>query len=79
MPEFTATATTVAGRNGHVESSDGVLKHDLTLPKELGGPGQGRTPPIRRQLFAAGYSACFGGAVGAVAAAEKVKARRSFA
>jgi osmotically inducible protein OsmC len=72
MPEYTAHATTVAGRNGHVESSDGVLKLDLTLPKEVGGPGKpDATNP--EQLFAAGYSACFGGAVGAVAAAEKVK------
>ncbi len=72
MPEFTATATTVAGRNGHVETSDGVLKHDLTLPKALGGPGkENATNP--EALFAAGYSACFGGAVGAVAASEKIK------
>ena len=72
MPEYTAHASTTAGRNGHVESSDGVLKHDLSLPKEIGGPGKpGATNP--EQLFAAGYSACFGGAIGAVAAAEKVK------
>ena len=72
MPEYTAHATTVAGRNGHVKSSDGVLEHDLTLPKEIGGPGKaGATNP--EQLFAAGYSACFGGAISAVAAAEKVK------
>lgn len=72
MPEYTAHATTAAGRNGHVKSSDGVIEHDLTLPKEVGGPGKaGATNP--EQLFAAGYSACFGGAVGAVAAAEKVK------
>ena len=72
MPEYTAHATTIAGRNGHVESSDGILKLDLTLPKEIGGPGKpGATNP--EQLFAAGYSACFGGAVSAVAAAEKVK------
>ena len=72
MPEYTAHATTIAGRNGHVESSDGVLKLDLTLPKEVGGPGKpDATNP--EQLFAAGYSACFGGAVGAVASAEKVK------
>ena len=72
MPEYTAHATTAAGRNGHVKSSDGALVHDLTLPKEIGGPGKaGATNP--EQLFAAGYSACFGGAIGAVAAAEKVK------
>ena len=72
MPEYTAHATTVAGRNGHVKSSDGILEHDLTLPKEIGGPGKaGATNP--EQLFAAGYSACFGGAISAVAGAEKVK------
>ena len=72
MPEYTAHASTKAGRNGHVESSDGVLKLDLSLPKEVGGPGKsGATNP--EQLFAAGYSACFGGAISAVAAAEKVK------
>jgi osmotically inducible protein OsmC len=72
MPEYTAHATTIAGRNGHTESDDGVIKHDLTLPKELGGAGKpGATNP--EQLFAAGYSACFGGAIAAVAGAEKIK------
>ena len=71
MPEYTAHASTVAGRNGHVDSSDGVVKLDLTMPKELGGPAKpGATNP--EQLFAAGYSACFGSAIGAVAGAEKV-------
>ena len=69
---YTAIATTVAGRNGHVKSSDGVLEHDLTLPKEVGGPGKaGATNP--EQLFAAGYSACFGSAIMAVAGAGKIK------
>ena len=57
--------------DGHVKSSDGVLEHDLTLPKEIGGPGKaGATNP--EQLFAAGYSACFGSAISAVAGAEKI-------
>ncbi len=43
MPEYTAHASTTAGRNGHVESSDGVLKHDLTLPKESAA----RARPVR--------------------------------
>lgn len=69
---YTASATTVAGRNGHVESSDGLLKFDLSFPKELGGPGKsGATNP--EQLFAAGYSACFGGAIGVAAAGQKVR------
>lgn len=72
---YTASATTVAGRNGHVESSDGLVKFDLTLPKELGGPGKpNSTNP--EQLFAAGYSACFGSALDAVSKAEKVAVER---
>ena len=71
MAEYTAHATTVAGRNGHVETDDGAVKHDLTMPKELGGAAKpGATNP--EQLFAAGYSACFGSAIGAVASADKV-------
>ena len=54
---YTASATTTGGRNGHVESSDGVLDLDLTMPKEMGGQGGSATDP--EQLFAAGYSACF--------------------
>ena len=54
---YTASATTTGGRNGHVESSDGVLDLDLTMPKEMGGQGGSATNP--EQLFAAGYSACF--------------------
>jgi lipoyl-dependent peroxiredoxin len=69
---YTAIATTVAGRNGHVESSDGLVKFDLSIPKELGGPGKaGATNP--EQLFAAGYSACFGSAIALVAAHTKLK------
>lgn len=72
MPEYTAKATTTAGRNGHVDTADGLLHLDLTVPKELGGPGkQGATNP--EQLFAAGYSACFGGAIAYVAGQEKIK------
>lgn len=71
---YTASATSVAGRTGHVESSDGVVKVDLAMPKELGGTGKaGATNP--EQLFAAGYSACFGGALGLVAGQEKVQLR----
>jgi len=69
---YTATATAKAGRNGHVETSDGLLKLDLSVPKSMGGPGNpGASNP--EQLFAAGYSACFGGAVDFVASRDKVK------
>jgi osmotically inducible protein OsmC len=69
---YTAEATsTGAGRLGHVASSDGVLAHDLSIPKELGGPGGGGTNP--EQLFAAGYAACFHSALQNVARREKTK------
>ncbi len=58
---YTASATTSGGRNGHVESSDGVLELDLAMPEEMGGEGGSGTNP--EQLFAAAYSACFGQAL----------------
>ena len=64
-----------AGRLGHVASSDGVLEHDLSIPKEMGGPGGAGTNP--EQLFAAGYAACFHSALQAVARKEKVSVRDS--
>ena len=61
-PLFTATATATGGRNGHTQSSDGMVKADLSVPKEMGGPGKpGTATP--EHLFAAGYAACFGGAL----------------
>jgi osmotically inducible protein OsmC len=63
MPEpiYTAEATsTGGGRTGHVRSSDGIIDQELKAPKEMGGPG-GATNP--EQLFAAGYAACFHGAM----------------
>lgn len=62
---YTAQATTHGGRDGHVESSDGVLDLDLTRPQEMGGEGGSGTNP--EQLFAAGYSACFESALRLVA------------
>jgi len=62
---YTATATVVGGRQGHGRSSDGKLDFDLSVPKEMGGPGGDGTNP--EQLFALGYSACFLGAVHHVA------------
>ncbi|HEX3346798.1 MAG TPA: organic hydroperoxide resistance protein [Acetobacteraceae bacterium] len=73
MAEYTATATTLGGRNGHVESSDGLIKLDLSVPKAIGGPGKPNTSNPE-ELFAAGYSACFGGAVEYAARLEKVQA-----
>lgn len=68
---YTAHATSTGGRAGTSESSDGRLKLQLSTPKALGGDdGPGTNP---EQLFAAGYSACFIGAMKAVAANQKIK------
>ena len=68
---YTAQATANEGRDGRVESSDGVIKVDLTKPKGLGGSEKpGTTNP--EQLFASGYSACFAGAIAFVANQKKV-------
>jgi osmotically inducible protein OsmC len=73
MPDYVAHATTIGGRNGQVETSDGLVKADLSVPKIIGGPGkEGATNP--EQLFAAGYSACFGGSVEYAAYLEKERA-----
>lgn len=61
-PLFTATATATGGRNGHTQSSDGVVSADLSVPKAMGGPGKPNTA-TPEHLFAAGYAACFGGAI----------------
>jgi lipoyl-dependent peroxiredoxin len=58
---YTGRATTVAGRAGHTQTDDGKINFDLSPP---GSNGPGTNP---EQLFACGYSACFGGAVEAVA------------
>ncbi|MCE0724667.1 MULTISPECIES: organic hydroperoxide resistance protein [Legionella] len=66
---YTATARTHGGRNGHIETSDGLLRLDLAKPKELGGAGGGTNP---EELFAAGYSACFESAMRHVASLQKI-------
>ena len=67
---YTTQASATGGRAGHAVSKDGVLDVTLTVPKELGGDGARGTNP--EQLFAAGYSACFLGALKFVAGKEKV-------
>ncbi|OLR94304.1 organic hydroperoxide resistance protein [Actinokineospora bangkokensis] len=67
--EAKATATG-GGRSGHVRSEDGVLDFDLAVPKSMGGPGGDKPNP--ELLFAAGYSACFHGALQVVARQAKV-------
>jgi Ohr subfamily peroxiredoxin len=66
---YTAHATSTGGRTGRTRSSDGAIELELSTPKELGGAGGAGTNP--EQLFAAGYSACFIGALKAVAARQK--------
>ncbi|MDL5368140.1 organic hydroperoxide resistance protein [Xanthomonas sp. NCPPB 2654] len=68
---YTAHATATGGREGRAVSSDKALDVKLSTPRELGGAGGDGTNP--EQLFAAGYSACFIGAMKAVAAQDKLK------
>ena len=67
---YRAYAEATGGRDGRAISSDGVLDVELTTPKELGGAGGQGTNP--EQLFAAGYSACFIGAMKFVAGRDKL-------
>ncbi|MFC0337527.1 peroxiredoxin, Ohr subfamily [Kushneria avicenniae] len=68
---YRASAQATGGREGRAVSSDEKLDVVLSTPKELGGNGGNGTNP--EQLFAAGYSACFLGALKHVAAQEKVR------
>ncbi|WP_405204621.1 organic hydroperoxide resistance protein [[Kitasatospora] papulosa] len=65
---YTAVATAENGRDGRVSTDDGALDVVVNPPKAMGGSGAGTNP---EQLFAAGYSACFQGALGVVARQEK--------
>ena len=67
---YRASAEATGGRDGRAVSSDGILDVKLTAPKELGGAGGEGTNP--EQLFAAGYSACFIGAMTFVAGRDKL-------
>lgn len=64
---FTAQAKAIGGRNGHVTSENGVLDHKLVMPKGKEQTSEGTNP---EQLFAAGYAACFDGALNLVASKE---------
>ncbi|WP_432064839.1 organic hydroperoxide resistance protein [Streptomyces sp. C10-9-1] len=66
---YTAVATAHNGRDGRVATDDGSLDVVVNPPKAMGGSGSGTNP---EQLFAAGYSACFQGALGVVARQENV-------
>ncbi|MGW9341674.1 organic hydroperoxide resistance protein [Streptomyces albidoflavus] len=71
---YTAVATAENGRDGRVATDDGKLDVVVNPPKEMGGSGAGTNP---EQLFAAGYSACFQGALGVVARAAKADIKGS--
>lgn len=66
---YTAHASATGGRDGRATTSDGQLDAKLAVPKEMGGAGNGLNP---EQLFAAGYSACFLGAIRFVAGQQKI-------
>jgi osmotically inducible protein OsmC len=73
-PVFTAVASVTGGRNGHAEAEDHSVSVNLSVPKAMGGPGKpGTTTP--EHLFAAGYAACFGGAIDYVATQKKKNAK----
>jgi len=67
-PLYTAHATATGGRDGRATTPDGSLNLTLATPKELGGNGAGNNP---EQLFAAGYAACFIGAMKFAATQDK--------
>lgn len=67
---YSAKVTTDGGRKGQTTSDDGVLDLQLSMPKSLGGEGGAYTNP--EQLFAAGYSACFGSALEMMAKNAKI-------
>jgi osmotically inducible protein OsmC len=75
-PLFTATATATGGRNGQTRAEDGSVSVNLSVPKAMGGPGKpGTATP--EHLFAAGYAACFGGALDYVGAQKKKNAKNA--
>lgn len=68
---YKTKATATGGRDGATRSEDGLVDVKLVVPKEMGGPGgEGANP---EKLFAAGYSACFLGAMKAVSGKEGVR------
>lgn len=75
-PLFTATATATGGRDGHTQSDDGMVSVDLSVPKAMGGPGKPNTA-TPEHLFAAGYAACFGGALDFIGKQHKKDASKA--
>ena len=73
---FTATATSTGGRNGQTKAADGSVSANLSVPKEMGGPGKPNTT-TPEHLFAAGYAACYGGAIDFVGKQQKKDASKA--
>ena len=73
---FTAKATATGGRNGTTAAADGSIRANLSVPKEMGGPGKPDTT-TPEHLFAAGYAACFGGALDYVGKQHKKDATKA--
>ncbi|MBP3965084.1 organic hydroperoxide resistance protein [Paenibacillus lignilyticus] len=71
---YSTSVKAIGGRNGRLESSDGMLLLNVVHPKELGGPG-GATNP--EQLFAGGYAACFESALNVVCRERNVNPDRT--
>ncbi|MEK0084026.1 organic hydroperoxide resistance protein [Benzoatithermus flavus] len=69
--KYTTSATATGGRDGRAATKDGSFQVNLSTPRELGGAGGPGNNP--EQLFAAGYAACFIGAMKFVAAQERIK------
>jgi Ohr subfamily peroxiredoxin len=69
--KYRTSATATGGRDGRAATTDGTFEVNLATPKELGGAGGAGNNP--EQLFAAGYAACFLGAMKAVAPAQKLR------
>jgi Ohr subfamily peroxiredoxin len=73
---YTAHVHSIGGREGHIRSSDGALDLAVRKPVESGGPGGGVNP---EQLFAAAYSACYGGSIQFVADKQGITLPESWA
>jgi len=75
-PLATIGAASTGGRNGHSATSDGIVSIDLSVPKSMGGAGKPGTG-TPEHLFAAGYAACFGGALDYIARTHKKDASKA--
>ena len=73
--KYRTTASATGGRDGHAATKDGTFSVNLATPKELGGGGGPGNNP--EQLFAAGYSACFLGAMKFVASPGRSRRSRT--